>query len=197
MEPYEIICAPYTLYLAPYGTAFPDLSVEDPTADASGWVLLGTSGNKSYTDTGVTVTTSQTIGEFTGAGSTAARKAWRTAEGVTIAASLADLSVSAWEAALDAVASQTAPGDGVSGDSHMELLRGIPVKNHALLVKGISPVSESLSAQFEIVSCYQGGNPAPVFSKANPSELACEFHLLETTLDTLGTLRIGTAAPTS
>lgn len=191
--PFEIVCAPYTVYVAPVGTAFPATDA----VPASAWKLSGTSGAKNYTDAGVTVTHGQTISEFTPAGSTTPRKTWRTAETLLVAYTLADVSPDQYAAVLNNAAVTTvAPGTTQAGEKHFELMRGVQVNTNAILVRGISSVDEALTAQYEIPCAYESGNPAPTYSKANPAELAVEWHALELTPNVFGTLRVQTAVHT-
>lgn len=189
MQPFEVVCSPYTLWAAVVGTAFPAINA----APATTWTQIGTSGNKNYVDTGVTVTHSQTVATFTPAGSTTVRKAWRTDEGLTVAFELADISPAQYALMLDniAVVTQAATG-GVSGDQHFEVMRGVQVNQYALLVRGISPVNEAYSAQYEVPSAFQMGNPAPRYSKQGPATLAIEFHAYELTPNHLATWRAQT-----
>jgi hypothetical protein len=60
----------------------------------------------------------------------------------------------------------------------------------------VSTVDDSLTAQIEIATCFQTGNPAPVFSKNGPSMLALEYEALEVTQGTVATVRIQTAPHT-
>jgi hypothetical protein len=188
MQPYEVICAPYVAYLAPTGTAFPSLTT-DPSV-TSPWTTLGISGALSQTDTGVTVTNSQTISTFVPGGSTAIRKAWRTAEELMVALEIADMTTATYALIMnDATVNTVAPTTSVPGDTHIEMKRGVQVAAFALLVRGISPYQEAYSAQYEIPACYDAGNPAPHFSKQGPATLTVEFHAYELTYGTLGTWR--------
>src|SRR4051812_15829673 len=87
--PYEIIVAPLTVYVAPVGTAFPAVNA----APGGSWFKLGTNGTKNYDEKGVTVTHSESLATFTPAGGTAARKAFRTQESLTIEFELVDLTI--------------------------------------------------------------------------------------------------------
>jgi hypothetical protein len=197
MEPFEVVCSPYTVWVGPVGTPMPAIDAAEGAFDAD-WTKLGKSGNKNYEDEGVTVTHSQTVNTFTGAGGTAPRKAWRTDEGLMVALALADLSPEQYALALDDAAITTvAAGVGTPGEKRFEVLRGVEVAAFAVLVRGISPVDEALNAQYEIASCYQGADPAPKFSKQGPAVLALEYHVLEATAGVFATLRIGTAPATS
>lgn len=144
-------------------------------------------------DTGVTVTHNQTVSTFIPAGGTTVRKAWRTDEGLTVAFELADLSPTQYGLMLDNVSVQTqAQTAGLSGDKHFEVMRGVQVNQYALLVKGISPVNEAYSAQYEVAAAFQMGNPAPRYSKQGPATLAIEFHAFELTPGQLATWRAAT-----
>lgn len=186
MQPYEVICSPYVVYIAPTGSTFPNLDTSPPAP----WTTIGTAGNKSYIDTGVTVSHPQTIGTFVPGGSTAIRKAWRQTEELSVAFSIADLSPAQYALELNnaAVVSQSATG-GAPGDQHFEVLRGVNVNAFSLLVRGISPFNEAYSAQYEVAGAYNAGNAAPVFSKQGPAVLAVEWHAYEIIIGQLATFR--------
>ena len=192
--PFEVIAAPFDAYVAPLATAFPTLD----QAPSGTWKLIGTAGSRNQTDTGVTVTNSQTVGEFTPGGSTVVRKRWRQAEGLTVALAVADLSVVQYANAIDAAITVVAPGVGVGnpGESHFEMFRGTQVAAYALLVRGISPFNDAFVAQYEVPSVHQMGSPAPNFSKQNPSELALEWHAYELTIGNLCVFRAQSAVHT-
>ena len=54
----EVLAAPFTAWVAPVSTAFPILSTAE-SGFASSWTKVGTSGTKSYSESGVTVTHTQ------------------------------------------------------------------------------------------------------------------------------------------
>jgi hypothetical protein len=187
LQPFEVICSPYTLYAATVGTAFPNIDTA-PVTGTGGWTQIGTSGNKNYTDTGVTVTHTQTVSTFTPAGSTTVRKAWRTEEGLTVAFELADLSPAQYALMLDNVpVTVVAPSTAEGGYSQFELMRGVQVNQYSLLVRGISPINEAYTAQYQVSSAFMMGNPAPRYSKQGPATLAVEFHAYELTPGHLAT----------
>ena len=192
MQPYEVIAAPYTVYLAPQGTAFP--TVDSNPSTISPWTTVGTAADRSYVDTGVTVTHSQTVGTFQGAGSTTIRKAWRQSEELVVAFSLADLSPAQYALVLnDATVSTTAASTAVPGDYHFEVRRGVFINAFAMLIQGVSPISEAYQAQYEISGCYDAGNEAPVYSPQGPAVLAVEFHAYEFVAGSLATWRAQSA----
>jgi hypothetical protein len=179
MQPFEIVCAPYTLFVAPVGTAPPAIDDEETDFDAD-WFKLGTSGPQNYDDAGVTVNVNETTDSFTGAASTLAIKAWRTAEEITVGANLADLSIEQFAKILDdAAIVTTAKAHDVAGHKRISLVRGVQVKEFAVLARGLSPYDEALNAQYEFTRAYQSENQAPQYNKA-VAMLAAQFSVLDT-----------------
>lgn len=180
MEPYEIVAAPYQMWVAPTGTTFP--KVDDlESAFGVSWVLLGTSGDRSYTDTGVQLNRQETTQDFTPAGSTLPIKKWTTAEAVTVAVTLADLTVEQFALIIDDAAVTTvAAGVGVAGEKSFSLIHGVQKHEYALLVRGISPYGETFNAQYEFPRVCQDGNQQPTYSKQNPAELLAQFTVMDT-----------------
>lgn len=197
MEPFEVIAHPLTLWLAPVGTAFPDVS-EDP--DAS-WTLVGTSGDENYDEEGVTVSHEQTVEEWTPAGSTGPRKAFRTGERLVIGVTVADISAAQYAQALNnATITQDAPGAGTAGVDRFGLTQGHDVAVFALLARGKSPADDQFEAQYQVPRVFQGANPEPQYQKGEPAGLALEFVALEdlnasADAERFGELVIQTAAP--
>lgn len=196
--PFEVVAAPYDVYVSPTGAPMPALDAAPASAPASAaFSLVGTTpGARNQTDAGVTVTSSQTVGEFTPGGSTVVRKRWRQAEGVTIALTIADLSVAQYAMSLDAAVTTVAPATAQAGESHFQFYRGPQIASYAALVRGISPFNDALVAQYEVPAVHQMGNPAPNFSKQNPAELALEWHAFELTAGNLCTFRAQSAVHT-
>jgi hypothetical protein len=176
MEPFEIIGAPYTLYLAPAGTAFPLIDAEP----AVGWTLVGTNGDRNYSDAGVTVTHNQTIDQARPAGATGPVKAWRSAEDLMISLTLWDLTLEQYMYVLNGVAPvTTAAAAGTAGFKKTGLSRGVEITQFAALLRGESPYGAGFSAQYEVPRCYQSANAKPVFVKGKPAGLDLEFTALE------------------
>lgn len=177
MEPFEIIAAPFSVYAAPVGEAFPLIDA----APAGNWALIGTSGDENYSEDGVTVVHSQTIEKVRTAGTTGGRKAFRTAEDMMVRLTLLDMSLEHYNKALnDNAVATTAAGVGTAGFKALNLYRGLDVALMALLVRGeVSPEGDSWKSQYQIPVCFQSGSPEPVFRKGNPVGLALEFDVLE------------------
>jgi len=167
--PFEIIAAPFTLWLAPVGTAFPELAA-DPAAD---WVKVGTSGDLNYTEEGVKVQHSQSVEVWRALGSTGPRKAFRSNEDLKVSLTLADLSLEQYAIALN---HNTVTED--AGQRSIGLSRGLIVAQRALLVRGVSPYEDGV-AQFEVPVAVQTGSPEVVGRKNEPASLALEWTALE------------------
>lgn len=192
MNPQRIMAYPYSVWLAPQGTIFPKVGESEaeiltkkqknllPATSGSEyiWTRLGTSGTKDYSEAGVTVTHSQTIASFQGAGSTWVRKAWRSDEGMTVAFDLADISPSQYALVMDEIGVFTTTGS----EQHQGIIlnRGLQVKGYSMFMRGISSLTEGKVSQYEIPYCYQGGNPAPKYAiKGGPALLSCQFVVME------------------
>jgi len=176
MTHFEIIAAPFTLWLAPVATAFPLLSA----APGAGWTKVGTSGDRNYSDDGVTVAHSQTLETARPAGATGAVKAWRTEEELVISLTLWDMTLEQYAAALNGNAvATTAAGTGTIGTKTIGLSQGREVTAYALLARGPSAYDDGFLSQYQVPRCYQSGNPQPVFSTAGPAGLELEFTALE------------------
>lgn len=176
-KPFEILAAPFTLYAAPTGTAFPLITA----APAEAWKKIGTSGDRNYSDDGVTVAHSQTLAQARGAGATGPQKAWRTEEDMVVSLTLWDLTLEQYAIAMNGNAvATTAAGAGTAGFRVLKLYQGVQVATMALLVRGdVSAYGDSWKSQYEIPVCYQSGNPEPVYTKGEPAGLALEFTALE------------------
>jgi hypothetical protein len=176
VRPYEIIVAPYEVWVAPSGTAFPLLDA----APAVAWELLGVNGTRSYDEDGVTVTHGQTVNQIRGAGATGTIKAARTEEEMVLGVNLMDLTLEAYSVALNqATVTDVPPGAGTSGYRSIGLSRGLIVAEFAVLVRGASAYDEDLPAQYEVPRAYEGGSPAPQFTKGGAAILGVEFHVME------------------
>lgn len=177
MQPYEIIAAPFTLWWAPTGTAFPLIGA----APAVEWIKVGTSGDRSESEEGVTVAHGQEINQVRTAGSTGPVKAFRTEESLVVSLTLLDITLEQYRLSLNGNAvATTAAGVGTAGFKALKLYKGVDVAAMALLVRGeVSGYGDGWRSQYEIPVCFQSGSPEPVFTKGEPAGLALEFTALE------------------
>lgn len=171
--PYEVIAGPLTVYVAPVGTTKPAVNA----APSGSWIKLGTSGTKNYSDKGVTVEHPQTLAFFKPAGSTGKRKAWRTDEDFFIGVELVDLTAEQYAIALNNATVTTTAGPPAT--KSIPLQQGQTVAQWALLARGVSPIGDSLSAQYFVPIVIQAENPTPIYAINAPAMLACKFQALE------------------
>lgn len=174
--PYEVVVAePFTLFWAAIGTAFPSLNVADPTS--VGWTRVGTSGNLNYEESGIKVSSPQTIQKWRSMGDAAPRKHWRTEEDFMMGLELADFSLEQLRHGLNMnPVSVVAPGSGTVGYKKIGLSRGKHVAQVSLLCRGVSAYGDGMLAQYEIPYAFQTGSPEPVLgSKEKPIIVALEW----------------------
>lgn len=176
MTPYEIIVAPFEVWLGPVGETNPDVD----NTPAGNWALLGTNGKDNISEDGVTITHEQTLNQIRVLGSTGPKKVQRTQENLTISLVLHDLTAEQYAKALNNVSvSDIAAGSGTPGHRDITLRQGLDVSTFALLVKGASPYGDSWNMQYQVPIAYQSANPAPVFNKGDAAGLALEFTAIE------------------
>lgn len=174
--PFEVIAAPMTIYLAPVGTAFPDVGA----TPSGSWTLLGTNGSFNYADDGIKVSHEQTIVEFVPVGSTAAVKAFRTAETQKWSLTLVDVSAAHYAKILNnATVTTTSNGGGLAGSLNFELYQDYNVNNFACVLRGSdSAAGNNFNTQYQLPKMYQSANPEPVWKKGDPVGLAIEWTAL-------------------
>lgn len=178
--PFEIIAQPFTVWIAPTGESFPGVG----DAPAGNWTKIGTSGDRNYSEDGVTVTPAQTVEIFRALGSTGPRKAFRTEEELRISFAVADLTLEQVKHALNQnTVTTVAPGVN-PGYKKIGLSRGLTVQQRALLIRGQeSPYGEGAAddwdLQFEVPVAVEVGEPEMVFVKGEPAMVQLEFLALE------------------
>lgn len=176
MSPFEILAGPYTLWLAPVGTAFPLVNA----APAAAWVRVGTNGDVNYDEDGVTVSHVAKRENVRSAGRTGPIKAYTTEEDLMIMLKLMDVSVEAYAIALNKAApTTTAAAVNAPGTRRIGLSVGADPIVYALLARGLSPYGDNFAAQYEVPRVYQSANQKPVYKKGKPAILELEFTALE------------------
>jgi hypothetical protein len=177
MTPFEIVAGPLELWLAPVGTAFPNVSV----APAVAWVRIGTNGNANQDDDGVTITHTTKQEVARPAGSLAPVKAWNVEEDLMISMKLWDITAEQYATAINkATVTTTAAATGLGGFKRIGLSQGYDPAVYALLVRGMnmSPYGDTFNVQYEVPRCFQSANAKPVFKKGKPAALELEFTAL-------------------
>jgi hypothetical protein len=174
--PFEIIAAPFTAYFAPLGEAFPDIDA-DP---AGNWVKIGTSGDESMDEEGVTVQHAQEVNKIRTLGTTTPIKAFRVAEDLMISFTLLDVSPEFYGLSVNSNEVATvAAGSGTAGTKTLQFYQGEQVATMALLLRAnVSPAADAMNMQYEVPYCFQSGSPEPVFRKGEPAGFALEFSAL-------------------
>jgi hypothetical protein len=177
MEPLELISGPFDVYVAPVGTAFPDVD----EAPAGGWFKLGSGGAKDYDESGVKVKHGQKLSKIFTLGSTGPRKVLREQETQMVSFTLLDLSPEQYAKVLnDAAVTAVAAAAGTPGYKKMALRRGTSVSEFAVLVKGaVSTEGDGFSSQYQVPRAYMASEPEPVFEKGKIAGLAVELEALE------------------
>lgn len=178
MTPFEIIGAPLTLWVAPVGTAFPTIAA----APGAGWIKVGTNGDRSYEQGGVTVTHGKAYDKVRPAGASGPVKAFLTEEDLMFGLTLLDITLEQYQLALNGNTITTvAPAAGQPGTKKIGLSEDVGrTKEYALLARGLSPYNEALAMQYCVPRCFQSGAPAPVFRKGGTGAgLALTFEALE------------------
>lgn len=170
--PYEVIAAPYQVYWAVTGSAFP--KIED--TPSSPWALLGTSGNLNYTEAGITVAHTEEIVEWRSLGDTGTRKVFRTSESLKIRLVLADVTLEQYRHALNLNSVTDVPPATDAGYRWIGLSKGPFVSQVALIVRGPSAYGDAMFSQYQIPFCFQTGNPEITFANSGePAGLALEW----------------------
>jgi hypothetical protein len=176
--PLEVIAAPFTVWIAPVGTEFPNVGV----APADPWVKIGTSGPLSYdSDDGVVVEHSQTVNKWRSLGDAGPRKQFRSEEDQLVRLTLVDVTLEQYRYAVNSNIVTSVPATtGEAGYKKMGLSRGFTVATMAVLVRGpISPYGEDdWNMQYEVPIASQNGSSQVKYEKANPAKLTLEWSTL-------------------
>lgn len=178
MEPYEMLVTPGEIWLAAYGSGFPDVDV----TPSSPWALLGQSGDENLSEDGITITHEQTLNQFRALGVTGPLKVSRSEENLMIAGILEDLSLEEYTKVLHNVSVATGTTDGGADYKEIDLRLGLDVAVFAFLLRlPVSAYGDGFASQYQVPRVYQSENPTPVFSKDGKAGLAFQFTALEDT----------------
>jgi hypothetical protein len=163
--PFEIITGVGRLYIAPVGTAFPDLDA----APAAPWRDVGD------TQDGVTVTLDETIDDIITDQSHGSVKSSRSEESLVIETKLAHATLENLADVLGTTVTDTPAGVGTIGTRKVGLYRGQVVATHALIFRGNSAYGDWPS-QYEVpVGSFQGAVEMADTRDGN-RQIAVEFH---------------------
>lgn len=175
--PFEVIAGPATLYIAPYGEAFPLIDA----APAGNWTKVGTSGDLNYDEEGLTIEHAQETSPWRALGDAGTRKMFRMTEDLRLRIILVDMTLEQYHLALEHnTVTTTAAVAGTAGFKKVGLSRNLNLTARALLLRmtGLSSYGADWNAQYEIPRAQQTGNPAPIVRKGQPMSLALEWTAL-------------------
>jgi len=175
--PHQILIAPFTVYTAPTGEAFPEIDA----APAGNWSLLGQGGASDYPEgSAVEIVKEQDIFTQYSEGSTGPRKQSRTQERLTIRISSMDMALENLTKAIQGVTPDVQTVDtGTPGYKSIGLFAGVTVNNVAVLVRGQSSYDNTLNLQYNLPVAAQVGNITISGQKGASSLIAFEFMALE------------------
>lgn len=176
-QPFEMISGPLTVYTAPEGTSFPEISATPP----SPWGLLGTNGDRSISDDGLSVNFEEEMNGQMALGSTAIQKLFRVSEEITFDFSLLDVTAETFAIAMSGLSvSQVPAGVGSAGYRSVPLLRGFNVSNLAFLMRGKSPYQDdTMFAQFWVPKGYASFNGELQYQKGEAAMITISLMVLE------------------
>jgi len=140
---YNVLTGVGRMYLAPVGTAFPD--VDD--APSGSWIDLGD------TQDGVDVDLNDKIELVRTDQRTGPVKATRTEESMKVKTKLAEATLENLAYALGVSVTDTAPGVGTIGTRSIPTYRGAEVAEYAILFRGGSPYGD-YNAQYQVPRAY-------------------------------------------
>ena len=191
--PFEMVSGPIQVWTAAEATAAPELSAAPPAA----WTLLGTNGQRSMSEDGVTVEFSETIEAQRSLGSTAIQKLFRTEEEVMITVALLDVSAETFAIAMSGLAiTISAAATSKAGFRAVDLLRGFDVLNLAFLARGFSPYADAMSAQFWIPKGYASFSGGLQYQKGEAAMIELEIMAIEDTTSGYGVYQAQDTAAT-
>jgi|APSaa5957512535_1039671.scaffolds.fasta_scaffold57356_1 hypothetical protein len=198
----EIVNGPFTVWAAPVGESFTDLS----QAPGGNWAKIGTSGERHYGEEGVVLTLEQELTEKSFAGGTEILEFRRTLERFKCSFSLFDLRAAQIVKAfnLATTTNDTAAGASAGGSQDFDILRGLTVTALAILIRGenMSPDLTTENVQIEIPAAIQAANLEMVFNKSDLAGVAFELqakadYTYNSGSSPYGRIFLGDAAPTS
>lgn len=169
MDAYSILTGVGTMYLAPVGTAFPDVNV---APDSEDWRSLG------ETQDGVEVDPSEKIETIKTDQRTGSVKAVRTEEGLTIKTKMAEATLEKLADAIGATVTDTPPGVGTIGTREINLYRGATVAEYAVVFRGYSPYYNG-PAQYQIPRMYFSKVDALKYEKGKNVAIPITLEALE------------------
>ena len=192
--PYEMVSGPLTVYYASVGTPAPELSATPPAT----WTLLGTNGDKSITEDGLSIEFDETVEDQMVLGSTAVQKQFRTEESVMFNLTLLDMTAETFAFAMSRPGQVTdvPPSSGVAGRREVPLLKGFTINYSAFLMRGFSPyISDLYRAQFWVPNAYAKFSGTVQYVKGAAAGIQLQITALEYQTEGYGKYMAQDASP--
>lgn len=170
----ELVTAPFELWWAPSGSAFPAVD----TAPTSPFTLIGTSGARNYTEDGVTVAWEVTTEDVNVLGDIDPVCVIVTARDMRVRVTMLDHSLDQLRVALNLNTVVTDPGP--PSTSEISLDTGSDLTTFALLVRGEgkSPELAGANVQWEFDPVIEVAAKELTYIKGQPAGVALEFRVL-------------------
>lgn len=166
-EPNQVVFGPAEFYIAPVGTAFPDIDIVVPAP----WTKIGVAGNKDITDDGITVRGAVADARFRGLAGVTIRKMSLTSRDFEVSFKHADLSPEALAAAYG-IAETDIEDDETAGGTNIKKVvlptSPKPFARAAILRCDQSSEGDEFVTQYNIFCANQVGGGEGMFSKSKP-----------------------------
>ncbi len=180
----EIISGPVELWWAPVGESFPDVD----NAPAGNWVLVGLSGDESYTEDGVVITMEDDKEFWTPLGSAIARAVFRTNQRINVGVTMVDMSPEKLRVAWNLLSVTAASGPPITKALDLDLT--LTVNELALLIRGTSksPLLSGTNLQFEVNRVVEMSTHEYTFVKGEPVGVELDFSAMRDSSGNVGQL---------
>ena len=170
----ELVTAPFDLYWAPVGTAFPDVDA----VPAAPWTLIGSGGAVRYSEDGVTVSWDVTTEDVNVLGDIDPVCVNITGRNMMVKVKMLDHSLDQLRLAFNLNAVTVDPGPPET--SSLDLDTGSELTSIALLVRGEgkSPEFAGANVQWEFDPVIEVASKELTYVKGQPAGVALEFRVL-------------------
>jgi hypothetical protein len=178
-----MVSGPLTIFTAPEGTTFPEISA----TPGSPWALMGANGDKSISDDGLTVNVEEETNDQMVLGSTLPQKVFRVSEAMMFDFMLFDLTAEMFAVAMSGLAVSDVPAAvGTGGYRSVPLVRGFNINYQSFLFRGFSPYLDNAFAQYWIPKGYAQFSGEVQYQKGEAAALGISVKAYESGANGLG-----------
>lgn len=173
----ELVTAPFDLYWAPTGEAFPDVD----TTPAGNWALIGSLGARRYTEEGVSISSEIETEDFNSLAALDPECVFLTGRDLMVSVVMADISLEQLRIAFNLNTVTEAAGPPATRTLPMNI--GPELESFALLVRGANKSPEpdaetGQNLQFEFENVIEVASKEITFTKGEPAGVQLEFRVL-------------------